>query len=127
VSVQQALTDQAANLVADLVTNQMFLALFDTDPLHDGSGGAEITAAGYARVRVFFNNPAAGGTIANTADWYSPVATADWGSIGGYALFDDATAGQQFVHGALDTARTVLTNGVLFLPAGALVVNVNAP
>ena len=80
-----------------------YLALLTALPTHnDGTGLVEVTAAGaYARVVV---NPADWGAVATAADNLTEQvsiatekdfaqATASWGTIVGWALFDAATAG----------------------------------
>jgi hypothetical protein len=102
----------------------VYIALFSTTPLPDGTGGTEISAGGYARVAVAqgsasWNAQAGGGTsgtaefITNNAAITFPTATADWGTIVGVGVYDASTSGNLLYVGALTASRTVL-NGDIF-------------
>lgn len=84
----------------------------------DGEAGTftEVTGGSYARVA---RNPldanwdaAVGnnGTTANTASIQFPTATADWGTVTHFVIYDAATVGNALIYAALTNARTI-TNG----------------
>jgi len=87
------------------------------------SGGAaqgEIAGNGYARVEVVSGFTVTAGTATNDAAITWPVATGNWGTVSGVALFDALTGGNALVHGLLDTAKAIDTNDALRLLSGTL-------
>lgn len=70
----------------------VYVALFTTLPSEAGVGGVEPAGGGYARQAVMFGTPA-GGSIANTADALFPQASANWGTVVGFGLYDSLAAG----------------------------------
>ena len=76
----------------------------------------EVSAAGYARV---VRNPldanwAASsiyGTTSNVLTIQFPAATADWGTVTSWGIWDAATGGNLLIYASLNTPRTI-TNGV---------------
>jgi len=85
--------------------------------LIDGEAGTvtEVTGGSYARVA---RNPldanwdvtTTTGTTANTASIQFPAATADWGTVTSFGIWDAATGGNLLIYSALTNARTI-TNG----------------
>lgn len=75
----------------------LHVALFTVIPTDDGTGGTEVVGNGYARVQ--FNpgptnwNTAVGGMVDNKLVITFPVATASWGQIKGFGVYDAATVG----------------------------------
>ena len=86
------------NLAAPAIVT-VFVALFTAAP-GEGGGGTEVATGAYARQSVAFTAPTAGAGD-NSADITFPVATADWGTITHWALFDASTAGNMIVYGPL--------------------------
>lgn len=84
--------------------------LFTALPTESG-GGTEVTGGSYARATVVnsgasFAASASGTKVTNTLVAF-PTATADWGSIVGFGIFDASSGGNLLYFGALLTARTV--------------------
>lgn len=124
-----ALTDFAENKIIDAVFRgqalgapaTLYFALF-TSATTDAGGGTEVTGGSYARVAVtsslanFAGTQAAGSTVAstgtsgttsnNTAITF-PVPSANWGSCSHIGIFDAASGGNMWAHGALTTPRNV--------------------
>lgn len=96
----------------------VYLALFTVAPT-DAGGGTEVSGGGYARQAIAFNAPS-GGTCTNSADVNFPQATADWGSIVAFGIFDAATLGNLLYYGNFNVAKTVLTGDYFAVPAGQL-------
>ncbi len=74
-----------------------YVALFTANPTNAG-GGTEVTGGSYARVAVASSGwSALTGTsptaISNSAQITFPAATASWGTIIGWGLYDASTAG----------------------------------
>jgi len=90
-----------------------YLALFNTAPT-DSGGGVEVAAGGYARQGVAFGAPEDGGVFAKrkcvaTADVTFPKATAPWGNLLGWAIFDAESGGTMGYYEAVSLG-TINTN-----------------
>ncbi len=115
-----SLTNHGENAVLELVkgAGPFWLALFREAPDDEG-GGAEISGAGYARQRVSFGTPA-GGTLASDAAIEFPAAVSDWGTAGGWALFDAESGGRMWWGGAVDVPKPLYAGDIYRVDAGAL-------
>ncbi len=88
------------------------VALFTAAPT-DAGGGTEATGGAYARVAVTNNAtnfPAATGpasTKKNGTAITFPKATASWGTVVSWGIFDAATAGNLLYWGNLTTSKSV--------------------
>lgn len=106
--------------ITDTAPATLYFAVHPGDPTDAGTGSAEPTTGGYARVAITANTtnmtaPATAGTdrrISNgvaitfpapTADW-SAGAAMTWGSV-----WDAPSGGNMLASGPLSTARTVLS------------------
>lgn len=112
-----------------LRSGNVYLALFTTLPDEDNAGGVEVSTAGtaYARKQVTFN-PASGGQCVNSADLVFNQATANWGEIVGFGVYDAAAAGNQVYADLLPGGSISInfTNGrgdQLLIPAGTLIIS----
>lgn len=99
----------------------IYVGLF-TAPPSDAGGGTEVTGGSYARQPVTFAAPVSG-TVSNTADVTFPIASADWGNVVAFALFDQSSAGNMMYHAALTAPREVLNLDQFRFPAGQLQVS----
>ena len=70
----------------------MYCALFTVTPNDAGSGAELHTSGGYSRQAVTFGPPLTGSTGNTSTVTFGP-ASAAWGSIAGFAVFDNATSG----------------------------------
>lgn len=70
------------------------MALFSVIPDDSGAGGTEITGGSYARQGIAFGAPATktptGSEIANSALITFPVATANWGTVAAWGVYDNS-------------------------------------
>jgi hypothetical protein len=104
----------------------VYVALFCTLP-NDAGGGTEVASGvGYARVAVAnddTNFPAAtgAGKKNGTAVTY-PTATASWGTVVGFGLFDALTGGNLLYWGGLTVSKTVAINDTPSFAANSLVI-----
>jgi hypothetical protein len=105
----------------------VYIALFTAAPA-DAGGGTEVSAGAYARVALTNNStnwPAASGTTTvkqNGAAVTFPRATAPWGTVGWFAIFDAATAGNLLFWGPLGTSKVVAIDDVPSFGVGALTI-----
>lgn len=102
-----------------LAVANVYVALFTTLPGEDGTGGVEVAGGGYARQAVTFNAPA-GGSMTNNAEILYPQATADWGLVVGFGLYDAAAGGNLLYLNHLTTSKQIDAGDQLRFPAGQL-------
>ncbi len=105
----------------------IYVALSTADPLDDGSGLAEPSGNGYARVQTAGTdwNAASGGAIDNSGPIMFNEATGAWGNITHFALFDAASGGNMLVHGALGMSKTFNSGDTAAFAAGDLDVSLD--
>lgn len=106
----------------------IYIALFTVAPTSDaGTGGTEVstTSTGYARAAVTndaTNFPAAAsGTKSNGTAITFPTATAAWGTIVAFGIYDAATAGNLLFWNVLTASKVINTNDIAQFPATSLV------
>lgn len=112
-----ALSDYLEKKIADHILGggdftrpaTVYVGLFTTSPTETTSG-TEVATGAYARASVTNNAtnfPAStDGTKSNGAEIVFPEATASWGLVSGFAVFDAATGGNMLFYGNLGTAKT---------------------
>jgi hypothetical protein len=100
----------------------VWVALSTADPTDDGSGIAEPVGGSYARKSTAGAdwNAAAAGATSNANVITFVTATASWGTISHFALFDAVTAGNMLAHGDLTTAKAVGNGDTAKFNAGDL-------
>jgi hypothetical protein len=101
----------------------VYAALFTTATT-DAGGGTEVTGGSYARQAVSFGAPS-NGVSSNTADVRFPAAgtaTAAWGTVTNFAIYDALTVGNSLFHGALAVNKTIDNGDVFTFPTGNLTV-----
>jgi len=99
-----------------------YVGLSSTDPLADGSGVTEPSGGGYSRVSTTssdWSDPAAG-IIQNASDVLFAEASADWGNMEYFLVFD--SSGGLFSYGALTEIVTVSSGDAPYFLAGSLVI-----
>jgi hypothetical protein len=75
-----------------LAVANVYVALVTTLPGEDATGGVEVSGGGYARTALTFNAPSAG-SMSSAADVVFPQATAGWGTVVGFGLYDASSGG----------------------------------
>jgi hypothetical protein len=100
----------------------IYVGLSTADPTDDGSGLAEPSGNGYARVQTSACNwnAASNGTLDNSSDIIFTQATGNWGTITHFALFDAATAGNILAYGALSQSKSISESDTAKFEAGDL-------
>lgn len=94
------------------------VGLFTAAPGEAG-GGTEVSGGSYARQSVTIDAAAAGATQ-NSAEILFPLATANWGTITHFAIFDATTGGNMLCHGPLTASKVINTGDQFRFPLGAL-------
>jgi hypothetical protein len=106
----------------------LHISLHVGDPTDTGTGGAEVTGGSYARVArapLDANWTAASavdGITTNAAVVNFITATANWGTVTHFGIWDAATAGNMLCSGPLGTPQTINTGGTPSFAAGAIVI-----
>jgi hypothetical protein len=121
-------TDYAENKVLDHINGKTsftmptaYVALFTAAP-SDSGGGTEVSGGSYARVATSGAtwSAASAGASSNAAVVTFPTASASWGTVTHYALFDASTAGNMLRWAALTTSKTVASGDTASFAIGAL-------
>jgi hypothetical protein len=104
----------------------VYAALFTTTPNDAANSGAEIhTSGGYARQAVTFGPPLTGSTGNTSTVTFGP-ATAPWGTVTAFAIFDNATSGSgnMLVWNTLNSNVSITTSDSAQFASGTLQVTV---
>lgn len=96
---EDELYDSTLRNLAHPAITTVFVGLFTAAPGEAG-GGTEVAVGAYARQSVAFTAPTDGAGD-NSGDITFPVATADWGTVTHWALFDAVSAGNMIIYGPL--------------------------
>lgn len=116
------------NAAANFTFNgSWFVGLLTVLPDDDGAGQTEVTGGAYARVA--FDGGASDkwtldglGTASNNAIITFPTATAAWGVVVGWALFDLSGAGDMGIYGEFPGSFDIVAGQTASFAIGALVV-----
>ena len=123
--LENTLLDEVLGATDYTPPGTVYLALFTAAP-DDTGGGTEVSGGGYARVAVTNNStnwPAAsGGSKSNGVDMTFPQATADWGTVVAFAIFDASTGGNMLYWGDLTTSKTINNGDTAKFAAGDITI-----
>jgi len=97
-----------------------YIGVFTAAPGETG-GGTEVTGGSYARVALSGKlGSASSGTTVNSADINFPTATADWGTLTHFAVFDASSGGNMLHYGALVASKQILSGDIFTILVGQL-------
>lgn len=96
----------------------VYVGLFTSDPTDAGSG-TEVTGGSYTRKSMAFDAPTNGAT-ANSSAVEFDQATASWGTVTHFGLFDASSSGNLLLHGALTASKTIESGDVFKFASSAL-------
>lgn len=131
-----AMSDVLENAVLNLILNNtplsaagissgtIFAALFTT-PTTDTGGGVEVSGGSYARTSVSGFTIPVSGSCSNSATVTFPPATAGWGTVTHFALFDAASGGNLLFHGPLTLPKIVNAGDSFILPVGNITLSID--
>ena len=123
--LENKLLDHVLGNVAYTAPTTVYVALYTVAPA-DSGGGTEVSGGGYARVAVANNStnwPAAsGGSKSNGVDITFPTATADWGTVVAFGIFDASTGGNLLYWATLTTSKSVLNGDTAKFSAGSITI-----
>jgi len=121
-----AMSDYLENKVLDMVLGTSAYTMpaavyigLSTGSFNDDNSGVELTGNGYARQSIAFN-AAVSGTADNAAAAEFSPATAPWGTVTHFGLFDASTGGNLLIHGAFTVGKLIDTGDILKVSAGDL-------
>ena len=118
--LENALVNATLRNTAYTSPTTVYVGLFTTDPTDAGSG-TEVSGGSYARQSATFAAPS-NGASSTSADVTFPQATANWGTVTHFGVFDASSAGNLLYHGALTTSKTIETGDVFKISSGNLTV-----
>lgn len=98
----------------------VYVALHTTIPTPSGPG-VEVSGGSYARQAVTWTFPS-NGQSSNDADVTFPVATALWGTVVAFSIFDNVVGGNMLYFAPLNAPRLVQINDQVKFPVGQLLV-----
>ena len=121
--IENELLDHLLGAATYTAPATVHLALFTVAPT-DAGGGTEVSGGSYARVAVTNNAtnfPAAvGGAKSNGAQLDFAMASANWGTIVAYAMFDAASAGNMLGWADLNAPVIINTSDTFRFLVGGL-------
>ncbi len=95
-----------------------FISFYLTVPT-DIVDGAEVSGGAYARQAITLTRT--GQTVSNTNTITFPTATADWGTVVGFAINTLVTGGTQVMYGTLSPSKVILTGETITIEPGQFV------
>jgi hypothetical protein len=110
----------------------LYIALFTA--VTDGEAGTvtEVSGGSYARVSVTASlsnwadaSLGSNGTTTNVNAITFPTATADWGTVTHFGIYDASTAGNLLVYAALTTSRSITNGSTASFATAALTVQLD--
>ena len=125
--LETAVLGHTLGFAAMTMPTGVFVALMTTAPTA-GIGGTEVAGGAYARTAATFAMSVPPNVAANTATISFPPATAGWGNVGWFELWDAVTAGHRLYWGPLvdpadgvtPVTRTVLSGDIMRFTAGVI-------
>lgn len=128
VDVLKALVGQATTILTTTPLTNVYCALYTTNPT-DSTNGTEVTGGSYARIEVSakFGTAPSAGSVSNDAAVNFATATADWGTVTGFALRTESsgTAGSLLAWGALSANKVVSNGDTASFAIGALTITLD--
>lgn len=98
----------------------LYVALSTADPGESGSGLAEPAGGSYGRVSAGSFSAASARASSNTGTVTFTKATASWGTVTHWALFDASTAGNMLAYGGLTLSKAVSTGNTVKILTGEM-------
>jgi hypothetical protein len=99
----------------------LYIGLFTSDPTDTGTG-TEVTGGSYVRQTITFTVSTTGSSN-NASDVLFPAATAVWGTITHFGIFDALSGGHLLYYGALTPNKSVVAADQIKLATGSLTIS----
>lgn len=126
--LEAKILDEVFGATAFSAPGTLYVALFTAAP-SDSGGGTEVTGGSYARVAVTNNTtnwPNATGTSptskSNGTVITFPTATANWGTVVAFGIFDASSGGNLIAWADLNTSRTINSSDTASFGVGSLTI-----
>jgi hypothetical protein len=103
--LDNALLEAALRNISYSSPATVYVALYTSAPGPTG-GGTEVSGGSYARTACAFG-PAASGSLTNSGACTFPQASAGWGTITSFGIFDAAASGNLLYYGNLTASKTI--------------------
>ena len=116
--LENALINAVLNNTSYTSPTTTYVGLFTSDPTDAGSG-TEVSGGSYARKAASFS-AASEGNSTNDADITFDQATANWGTVTHFGLFDASTTGNLLFHGALTSSKAIESGDIFKIASGNL-------
>ena len=113
--------DHFTGTASTTAPSAVYLGL-STASMNDDDSGTELSGNGYARQAITFAS-AASGSISSNAAVEFPAATASWGTVSHWAIYDASSGGNQLFHGAFSTGKAIGSGDILKVASGSLTIN----
>jgi hypothetical protein len=123
--LENKLLDHVLKTAAFTQPAGLYLALSSTNPTDTGTGKTEPTGGSYARVEVPDWDAAVDRVTQNTDIIEFVAATAGWGLMSFFAIYDAITNGNMLVYGALSTPKRVNSGDIMSFAKGVIVCEFN--
>lgn len=116
------LAAKGEEIVLTALLNSRHISLHTGDP----TGGNEVAVGSYARVAAgTWSQSGSDPTVAtNDAAVTFPTATADWGAITHFGIYDAASAGNLLAYNTVSISKSILNGDIARFLAGTLGVSV---
>jgi len=123
--LEAEILDHILNGLTYTAPASVYVALFTAAP-SDSGGGTEVSGGSYARVQVTagFSTDDTDTRFSNDANVTFPQASASWGTVTHFGLFDASSGGNLLFHGALTASQAVGDNDQVQFPADGLGVTI---
>lgn len=122
--LENKVLDHFLGTASTTAPTNVYVALFTTDPT-DADSGTEVSTSGtaYARQLTTFSSASSGST-SNSASIEYNAATANYGTVTHFGIYDASTGGNLLFHGALTSSKTIETGDVFKIAIGNLTITV---
>ena len=117
--LENELLDHVLKTTAYTVPTNLYVALYTAAPT-DAGGGTEVSGGSYARKLHNAYDASSGGATENTGVITFATATASWGTVLAFAIFDEITGGNMLMWGDLTASKAVDSGDTAEFADGAL-------
>lgn len=118
--LEKKVLDHVLRVAAYTQPTGLLVGLYTVAP-SDTGGGTEVTGGSYARQTITFSAATLGaGSTSNSSQINFPTATASWGTVVAFGVFD--SAGTLLYWSNLDTNKTISSGDTATFLVGSLVI-----
>lgn len=119
---EDSLLDHVLGTTAYTPATTMYLALSTTEPADAGTNVTEHSGDGYVRKAITFA-AASARAVAQNADVNFDEATASWGTITHYAIYDAVSGGNMLAHGNIDPDKLIASGKTPKIVSGEVIIS----